>query len=262
MTMVAAGFSSKSHPSSASTRETSLTRKLAAVAGTAGAAVIGASEAQAVVYTPTAGVAAAQGIPGFTFVDASNVTLGALYPPTNGQVSWDVDGTGGNDFRLLRNFYSNPHFGFRTRSANLSAYGGGGRSFFFNGAQLANLAAGSPVNAGGGWFYNIQVTAYTQKAADVSSAFQANTPGQFGFRFTNASATYYGWGSLTLDLNPTGQGFVITEAYYNTTPGGAINVGAVPQAVPEPSSMALLGLGAAGVAAWRSRRKATAEVEA
>jgi hypothetical protein len=46
------------------------------------------------------------------------------------------------------------------------------------------------------------------------------------------------------------------------TPGGAISVGAVPQAVPEPSSMALLGLGAAGVAAWRSRRKATAEVEA
>ena len=52
---------------------------------------------------------------------------------------------------------------------------------------------------------------------------------------------------------------MITEAYYNTTPGAAISVGQVPQAVPEPSSMALLGLGAAGVAAWRARRKAKAQ---
>ena len=241
--MAAAGFSSKSHPSSASTRTTSLTRKLAAVAGTAGAAAIGASEAQAVVYTPTAGVAAAQGIPGFSFVDASNVTLGALRPPaTDGQqVGWDVDGRGPTDF-LLKN---------STSAALLS--GNSNNLFRAYGNDLRKLAAGSAVLANSAtWDPLIRVTGAGAKS-QVSSAFQANTPGQFGFRFTNASARYYGWGSLTLDLNPTGQGFVITEAYYNTTPGGAINVGAVPQAVPEPSSMALLGLGAAGVAAWRRK---------
>jgi hypothetical protein len=253
MAMAAAGFSSKSHPSSASTRTTSLTRKLAAVAGTAGAAAIGASEAQAVVYTPTAGVAAAQGIPGFSFVDASNVTLGALRPPaTDGQqVGWDVDGSGPTDFTLQNS----------TTSAFLAGYAGAagvGRSFVVNGGDLKQLTAGSVVNAGVAWDYSIKVTSSQQKV-QVSSAFQtnnnqANPPGQFGFRFTNASDTYYGWGSLALDFSkPMGQGFVITEAYYNTTPGGAINVGAVPQAVPEPSSMALLGLGAAGVAAWRRK---------
>jgi hypothetical protein len=247
MTMATAGFSSKSHPSSASTRETSLTRKLAAVAGAAGAAAIGASEAQAVVYTPTAGVAAAQGIPGFSFVDASNVTLGALLPPaTPGQVGWDVDGSGGIDF-LLRN---------STSTASLSG-GSAPKSFVVNGRNLKKLTAGSLVSAGVSLHYFVGVTRSGLKE-DVSSAFQFNTPGQFGFRFTNASDTYYGWGSLTL-VPFVGQGFVITEAYYNTTPGGAISVGAVPQAVPEPSSMALLGLGAAGVAAWRSRRKAKAE---
>jgi len=42
------------------------------------------------------------------------------------------------------------------------------------------------------------------------------------------------------------------------TPGAAISIGQVPVAVPEPSSMALLGLGAAGIAAWRARRKSQA----
>jgi len=89
--------------------------------------------------------------------------------------------------------------------------------------------------------------------------FSLGTPGQFGFRFTNGADTYYGWGSLVIDGTPVGRGFEITEAYYNSTPGAAITVGAVPVAVPEPSGMALLGLGAAGIAAWRSRRTVKTE---
>ena len=58
-----------------------------------------------------------------------------------------------------------------------------------------------------------------------------------------------------MDGTPEGQGYTITEAYYQTTSGAAINVGAVPVAVPEHSSMALVFLGAAGVAAWRARRQ-------
>ena len=43
--------------------------------------------------------------------------------------------------------------------------------------------------------------------------------------------------------------FEITMAYYESVPGVAIKVG-----LPEPGSLALLALGAAGVAAWRARR--------
>lgn len=102
----------------------------------------------------------------------------------------------------------------------------------------------------------------TIPSSNSQPAFTTNTPGQFGFRFTNASDTYYGWDSLVIDPDQDnfGQGYKITEAYYNTTSGAAINVGAVP--VPEPSSMALLGLGTAGVAAWRARRKVKAATEA
>ena len=85
--------------------------------------------------------------------------------------------------------------------------------------------------------------------------FLEDTPGQFGFRFVSDNNTYYGWGTLVIDYLAAGRGFQITEAYYNTVPGTGINVGAVPAPVPEPSSIALLAIGAAGVTAWRARRK-------
>ena len=78
--------------------------------------------------------------------------------------------------------------------------------------------------------------------------------GYFGFKFSKGGNTHYGWGVMEIDqLNTTGlpasgQGFVITNAYYETTPD-------TPVVVPEPSSIALLGMGAAGVAAWKARRK-------
>jgi len=61
-----------------------------------------------------------------------------------------------------------------------------------------------------------------------------------------------------IDGTPVGQGFKITEASYNTTAGESISVVQVSVAVPEPASMTLMALGAAGVAAWRARRTAKA----
>jgi hypothetical protein len=203
-----------------------------------------------------AGAAAAQGIPGFSFVDATNVTLGNLRPPaTIGTIGWDVDGTGGDDFQLKK---------FSTYQARLTAVGGqwiyGTVSTSFRG--MLNKATGAPVSGNLApnerFFTGPAIVTFSGDKQFVF--FTANVSGQFGFRFTNASDTHYGWASLLIDETPQGQGYKITEAYYNTTPGAAINVGAVP--VPEPSSMALLGLGAAGVAAWRARRKRTPSAEA
>jgi hypothetical protein len=230
--------------------------RLVTLAGAAGAAVIGGGEAAAVTYTPTAGVAAAQGIPGFSFVDATNVTLGSLRPPAaNGTIGWDVDGTGGDDFQLTK---------FATFQARLTAVNGG--QWIVGGSASAqgilNAATGFSVssNLSQGRNFSAGPVIVTSSSGNFQPSFTANVSGQFGFRFTNASDTHYGWASLLIDETPMGQGYKITEAYYNTTPGAAINVGAVP--VPEPSSMALLGLGAAGVAAWRARRKTTPSAEA
>ena len=75
-----------------------------------------------------------------------------------------------------------------------------------------------------------------------------------GFSFVNGATTDYGWANLVLNCSST-TGFTIQDAYYENT-GAAITVGAV----PEPSSIALLALGATGLAAWRQRKK-TAETK-
>lgn len=225
-------------------------RHVASLAGLAGATVAGIGEAQAVPYTPTPGVAAAEGIPGFSFVDASSVILGSLRPPdSDGTVAWDVDGDGTRDFEL-----------FNSSSDEAVFIGVHGGENGFNVGAAANLATGKAIPASVSvWNGSFIVTS---GGVNKVLSFPTNTPGQLPFRFTNNSSdTFYGWASLTVDLaGEDGQGYVITEAYYQTTPGAGITVGAVP--VPEPSSMMLLALGAGGVLAWRARRSVKGEHEA
>jgi hypothetical protein len=223
-----------------------------ALAGAGGALVAGAEAEAAVTYTPTAGVVAAGGIPGFLFVDVSNVTLGNLRgPATAGALGWDVDGAGGNDFYLVNSVSL-----FGSLSAAVS------NSLLVDlGLDLRNIVTGGAVGASQAtWRIGKLTLTYASGTWAVPGNFSLGTSGQFGFRFTEASNTYYGWGSLLIDGQAIGQGFKITEAYYQSTPGTAIDVGAVPVAVavPEPTGMTLMALGAAGVVTWRSRRTAKA----
>jgi PEP-CTERM motif len=78
---------------------------------------------------------------------------------------------------------------------------------------------------------------------------QGTAPAYVGLRFTASGQDYLGWAQLSLNINNP-SGTVIDWAYENT-PATSINAGAV----PEPSTLALFALGAAGVLALRTRRK-------
>jgi hypothetical protein len=248
-TVPKAGARDASHPAREAAPRKGIGRKLASLAGAAGAAVL-SGEAEAVTYVPTAGVAAAQNITGFVFVDSSNVTLGTLRPPTTpGSNGWDVDGNTVIDFELGN-----------VSATSIVASLVGVNSFNLllgrPGDILGNVAGGTAVGASAptpySWRSNRFVLSTSLAMGAGATEFTEDDSGQFGFQFFDGGDVHYGWGSLVVDLTAAGQGFRITEAYYQTTSGVPINVGAVP--VPEPSGVALLALGAAGVAAWKRRR--------
>jgi hypothetical protein len=77
------------------------------------------------------------------------------------------------------------------------------------------------------------------------------TDGYVGIELNLASGTDYGW--LEFSDNPTASSPTLTleDWAYNNTPGQGIMTGPV----PEPSTAALLGIGALGLAASLKKRR-------
>ncbi len=125
-------------------------------------------------------------------------------------------------------------------------------------------------------FFTLALTASGSYLAQGSLAFgagftgskwktNATKSGYLGFSFTLADGLHYGFIGMTVGpqgLGANSRAISIGGIGYETTPNTAITVsggfGAVPNAVPEPSSVALLALGAGGLAAYRQRRKKAA----
>ncbi|MGJ3242546.1 MAG: hypothetical protein ACFE0O_06280 [Opitutales bacterium] len=84
--------------------------------------------------------------------------------------------------------------------------------------------------------------------------------GFIGFKFTanSGSDTHYGWAEITIDGAFAGSGYIIHDAWYNSTPGAAITVGAIPEPETAAAGLGALALGAAGLRRWRQRKQAAA----
>ena len=75
-------------------------------------------------------------------------------------------------------------------------------------------------------------------------------PNYLGFRFESAGQLLYGWAEIDI----FGGDLQISRWAYEDVAGRGIHVGSI-SSVPEPATLALLGLGAAGLLAFRNRKE-------
>lgn len=186
--------------------------------------------------TPALGAVAAGGVAlcGISDVDGAIVMADSVpgFVASGATAQWDIDGNGGNDFKLAGSsqyLYGNGIFQNR-----IAAVGGSSSARAFA-TNTTAYAVGAVVGSSATTFAYFRAPQFTD-----------GTPRNFAFQFSIGGDIHNGWGTMTTgSLN-------VTQAYYNDTPGGAINVGQV----PEPSTAGLLALtmGAVGMRRFRKRK--------
>lgn len=136
---------------------------------------------------------------------------------------------------------------------------GNGNQLAISSSLAAKLSPGALIGSGLGLKFGSFGTLAGNSSFDAAA--QWNTlpaTGDLGLLQTQGctagSGTCYGWANITVDLDT----YVITlNSFGYDNSGAAVTAGSADSATPEPASILLLALGAAGIGAWR-RKKAAA----
>jgi hypothetical protein len=123
--------------------------------------------------------------------------------------------------------------------------------------SLARLPQNAPINANISVWNNGRALLFSKYLTRTSyGPFAYGRTGYIGFRFSAGGGNYnYGW----IQINPNiTTSYTIKDWAYQDAVDKSINAGQIvddPAAVPEPSTLALLALGAGGLAIMRRRKK-------
>lgn len=116
----------------------------------------------------------------------------------------------------------------------------------------SNLGPGVNVSAGAFVAHNAAFFAtLAYKNGFTNSQWLSPGTGFIGFRFNSGAGIEYGWARVTMDEGAPGNSFTLVDYAWADT-GTTILTGET--AVPEPGSLGLLAVGAAGLLLWRRKR--------
>jgi hypothetical protein len=196
-------------------------------------------------------------------LDLTGLSLSTRTTPLNGSLYFDVNAgsaaaaVGTANFTGADFFLTNSH-PTGTSKARINATGSAA-----NGIAVIGTSQGPPKARQFTTSQNVSVGApgFAPSAVKIGSSYGAGPKGlapgsstYLGLRFAIAPADiHYGWANITLNNDYT---VTLNSLGYESVANAAAHV--EPAVVPEPSVIALLALGAVGVAAFRNRQRKVA----
>ncbi len=217
----------------------------------------------AILYTSLASVLTASATQA-AMVLSPTVGGGIMPSAADGFTPWDVDNDGTVDFHLRHHTYYDSLSSSTLTYALLDDQNGGrllvkssvsedGIAKLNPGFVVGPVMTGYKFHASAQSYNTLTSSGVLGRDATESWSPPLPTSGYFGFKFTNAGGTHYGWGIIDFTGSPVGQGFTILEAWYETDVDTAITV---PETETAALGLAGLALGAAGLRSWRKRKAA------
>ena len=221
------------------------------------------------------------------YVDNAGISQD-LFNGNGNSVHWDIDGDGPAEFSLrirssgfynyngpsssfssgfynIINFASRETFGVQLNGRGLVGQGGNGVSNLASGVMVGPTLAGYQWGLSNQSYRSALRFDYQRVVASGSTQFSLSSAaigidfngfagtfsdGFIGFRFEINGQLHYGWAEISF----SGNEMSINRFAYEDEAGVGVRVGQTSN-VPEPGSLGILGLGAAGVLAMRRRKK-------
>lgn len=213
----------------------------------------------------TAAIASAPVNAAIVHVDNAPMTYSIAQPG-----NWDVDGVGNAEFEFRHDHFVD-YYSSRFTSDVLAMASGGtlnGRGIIrYASATVIAAALSRSEYAGASLPASLMLVEAGQSGLAVLRNFRGYPPsvpasnfaafgdlsGFLGFAFDPGDGVHYGWARLTFVDSGPDSTVTIEEWAYEDKAGKAIHVGSIPAPPAAVPALTLLGLGAAGVRAWRKR---------